>query len=81
VEPDLRIAGKLRARAVPGVGAGVEKHSFVVKDHKFIAPFRCDNCGGNAHLIRRSPHAATDLEIRVFECHECAYQTQRIVKA
>ncbi len=75
------MAGGLRARAVTGGWGGVEKHSFVVKDQKFIAPLRCDNCGGNAHLIRRSPHAATDLEIRVFECHECAHQTQRIVKA
>ncbi len=75
------MAGGLRARAVPRLGADVEKHSFVVKDHKFIAPLRCDKCGGNAHLIRRSPHAAKDLEIRVFECHECGHQTTRVVKA
>ena len=61
------------------LGAGVENHSFVVTDHKFIAPLRCSECGGNAHLIRRSPHAVKSLEIRIFECHECRCQTQRIV--
>jgi hypothetical protein len=64
-----------------GARAGVEKHSFVVKDHKFIEPLRCDECGGNAHLIRRSPHPVPSLEIRVFECHECGRQTKRVVKA
>jgi hypothetical protein len=73
------MAGRLRARAVPRVGAGVEKHSFLVKDHKFIAPLRCDKCGGNAHLIRRSPHAVRDLEIRVFECQQCGRRIERIV--
>ena len=63
-----------------GVGpAGVGRHSFVVKDRKFIAPLRCEKCGGNAHLIRRSPHAVKDLESRVFECHECGHQMQQIV--
>ena len=73
------MAGRLRARAVSGVGAGLEKHSFPVKDHKFIAPLHCDKCGGNAHLIRRSPHTVKDLEIRVFECYECGRQIARIV--
>jgi len=54
----------LRTVAVAWVGAGVEKHSFVVKDHKFIAPLRCEKCGGNAHLTRRSPHAVKDSESR-----------------
>jgi hypothetical protein len=72
----------LRTRAVGGgLGAGVEKHSILVKDHKFIRPVRCDQCGGNAHLIRRSPHPVDDLEARVFECHECGRQTKRVVKA
>jgi hypothetical protein len=71
------MAGRLRARAAPWVGAGVE--SLLVKDHKFIAPLQCDKCGGNAHLIRRSPHAVKDLEIRVFECYECGRQIERIV--
>ena len=72
-----RIAGRLRARAV--LGAGVEKHSFLVKDHKFIAPLRCNKYGGNAHLIRRSADAVKDSEIRVFECYECGRQIERIV--
>jgi Zn finger protein HypA/HybF involved in hydrogenase expression len=72
------MAGRLRALRC-GWGVGVENHSFVVTDHKFIAPLRCSECGGNAHLIRRSPHAVKSLEIRIFECHECRCQTQRIV--
>jgi Zn ribbon nucleic-acid-binding protein len=58
----------------------VEKHDLIVKDHKFIAPLRCDECGGNAHLTRRSPHPVDGLETRVFECHECGHQTKQIVK-
>ena len=73
--------GWLRIRAVTGSRARVEKQSLVVKDHKFIAPLRCDECGGNAHLTRRSPHPVENLETRVFECHECGHQTKRVVKA
>jgi hypothetical protein len=54
-------------------------HSFHVEDQIFIEPLRCENCGGNAHLTRRSPHGFEGLEIRVFECHECAHQIERIV--
>ena len=57
----------------------MNEHSFLVEDQKFIEPLRCENCGGNAHLTRRSPHGVKDLEIRVFECHECAHQIERIV--
>ena len=80
-EPAPRMAGRLRIRAVTGLRARVEKQSLVVKDHKFIAPLRCDECGGNAHLTRRSPHPVENLETRVFECHECGHQTKRVVKA
>jgi transcription elongation factor Elf1 len=75
------MAGRLRIRAVAGVGGRVEKHSIVVKDNKFIAPLRCGECGGNAHLTRRCPHPVDNLEARVFECHECGHQTERVVKA
>jgi hypothetical protein len=66
------------------LGAGaVEKRSFVVKEQIFIKPLRCGECGGNAHLIRRSPDPdrRDGTEIRIFECHECGHQTLRIVKA
>ena len=55
------------------------QYSDFVNDQKFIEPFRCENCGGNAHLIRRSPHPIEGLEIRTFQCHECGNQTKRIV--
>ena len=79
--PTPRMAGRLRIRAVTGSRARVEKQPLVVRDHKFIAPLRCDGCGGNAHLTRRSPHPVENLETRVFECHECGHQTRRVVKA
>ena len=61
----------------------MEKRSFVVKEQIFIKPLRCGECGGSAHLIRRSPDPdrRDGTEIRIFECHECGHQTLRIVKA
>ena len=70
----------LRTRAV-GRGWVMNEHSFLVEDQKFTQPLRCENCGGNAHLVRRSPHPVDNLEVRVFECHECERQTKRVVKA
>jgi Zn ribbon nucleic-acid-binding protein len=64
-----------------GVGGGAaEKRSFVVKEQTFIRPLRCVKCGGNAHLTRRSPDPVKKdgSEIRIFECHECGHQTERI---
>jgi len=72
------MAGRLPF-ALCWVGAGVEKHSFVVKDREFIVPLHCEKGGGNAHLIRRSPHPVPSSEIRIFECHECERQIERIV--
>ena len=61
------------------VGGAVERRSFVVKDQKFVRPIRCASCGGNAHLIRRSPDPVKrdGTEVRVFECHEWGHQTYR----
>jgi hypothetical protein len=63
-------------------GWAVERRSFVVKEQKFIRPIRCGKCGGNAHLIRRSPDPVKGdgSEIRVFECYDCGHQTLRTVK-
>ena len=36
-------------------------------------------CGGNTHLIRRSPRAVKDSEARVFECYECGRQIEQII--
>ena len=70
--------GQLRTCAV-GWGRVMNEHSFFVEDQKFIEPLRCENCGGNAHLTRRSPHAVKGSEIRVFECHECGHQIEQVV--
>jgi hypothetical protein len=58
----------------------MEQHSILVKQLKFIRPIRCDNCGGNARLVRRSPHRIKGSEIRVFECDGCGCQTTHVVK-
>jgi hypothetical protein len=60
------------------VGGGMERHSILVKQLKFITPIRCDKCGGKARLIRRSPHRIEGSEVRVFECHECGCQTMQV---
>ena len=64
-------------------GGAVERRFFVAKDQKFTQPIRCSNCGGNAHLTRRSPDPVKrdGLEIRVFKCYECGDQTYCAVKA
>ena len=58
----------------------MEQHSILVKELKFIKPIRCDNCGGNARLVRRSPHRIKGSEFRVFECDECGCQRTQVVK-
>jgi hypothetical protein len=58
----------------------MENHSILVKQLKFIKPIRCDNCGGNARLVRRSPHPIKGSEVQVFECDSCGCQTKKIVK-
>jgi hypothetical protein len=84
---DFREARRNRPNSAPFVlrisQRAVENRSFVVKEQKFIRPVRCIKCGGNAHLIRRSPDPVKEdgSEIRIFECHECGHQTLRIVKA
>jgi hypothetical protein len=71
------MAGMPRTRAVGG--AGYERAFLPCGEQIFIEPLRCENCDGNAHLTRRSPHGLEGLEIRVFACHECAHQIERIV--
>ena len=74
------MAGLPRAGLGWGLGS-MERHSILLRDHKFIEPARCDKCGGNARLIRRSPHPVEGLEVRIFECQECGGRTKRFVKA
>ena len=59
----------------------VDERVFFAKDQKFIRPLRCENCGGNAHLVRRSPDFAKGdgSEIRTFECPECEHQMRQII--
>jgi hypothetical protein len=59
---------------------GMEKHSILVKQLKFIKPIRCDNCGGNARLVRRSPHRIKGSEVQVFECDKCGCQINKVVE-
>jgi hypothetical protein len=59
----------------------MEANAILPKGQKYIKPLRCRECGGNAVLIRRSPHPLDGLEIRAFECQMCGNQTRRIIKA
>jgi hypothetical protein len=78
-EGALRDSGARATRARRRGTTGVGQRSGFVNDQKFIGPVRCEKCGGNAHLIRRSPHPIEGLEIRTFQCHECGNQTKRVV--
>jgi hypothetical protein len=78
-----QVAGHFRESDQASVATGglsMEEHSALPKDQIFIRPLHCEECGGNAHLIRRSPHFVNCLEIRTFECQECEHQMERIVK-
>jgi hypothetical protein len=81
----LRREGEV-AQLPPGTRSGwpagsMEANAILPKGQKYIKPLRCRECGGNAVLIRRSPHPLDGLEIRTFECQKCGIQTRRIVKA
>jgi hypothetical protein len=60
----------------------VNERAFFAKDQKFIRPLRCENCGGNAHLIRRAPDSLKrdGSEIRTFECPECKHQMRQTIR-
>jgi transposase len=47
---------------------------------KYISPISCPCCGASAHLIRRSPYAGLNAEIRTFECKDCHKQTGMTVR-
>ena len=64
-----------------GLVGSMEANAILPKGQKYIKPLRCRECGGNAVLIRRSPHPVEGLEIRTFECQKCGNQTRRIVNA
>ena len=64
-----------------GLVGSMEANAILPKGQKYIKPLRCTECGGNAVLIRRSPHPVEGLEIRTFECQTCGNQTRRIVNA
>jgi hypothetical protein len=64
-----------------GLVGSMEATAILPKGQKYIKPLRCSECGGNAVLIRRSPHPLDGLEIRTFECQKCGNQTRRIVNA
>ena len=42
-----------------------------------IEPITCPHCGGQAYLMRRTPHPKIKGEIWTFECKDCAKQTEK----
>jgi transcription elongation factor Elf1 len=45
----------------------------------YIEPITCPHCGGQAYLMRRTPHPKIKGEIRTFECKDCGKQTEKSV--
>jgi hypothetical protein len=42
-------------------------------------PIACPHCGGQAYLMRRTPHPKITGEIWKFECKDCGGQTEKSV--
>jgi hypothetical protein len=55
----------------------MNEHSFLVEARNLLNRFAVKTAAAMRILTRRSPHGVKDLEIRVFECHECAHQIER----
>ena len=43
----------------------------------YIEPITCPHCGGQAHLMRRTPHPKIKGEVWTFECKDCGKQTEK----
>ena len=56
----------------------MEGHSLFAETRQFIAPIGCNECDGEAHVIRRAPYPFEGLEFRTFECSECGNQMERV---
>ena len=56
----------------------MEGHSLFAETRQFIALIGCNECDGEAHVIRRAPYPFEGLEFRTFECSECGNQMERV---
>ncbi|MGA8972142.1 MAG: hypothetical protein WB496_02955, partial [Pseudolabrys sp.] len=43
----------------------------------YIEPITCPHCGGQAYLMRRTPHPEIKGEVWTFECKDCGKQTEK----
>ena len=56
--------------------------TFFPSGQVFLPPVKCPKCGGNAHVIRRTPdprNIAAD-ELRIYECAACGYVIEKTVR-
>ena len=69
----------LRTRAGRDWGmAGYGRAFLTCRTRQFIAPIGCNECDGEAHVIRRAPYPFEGLEFRTFKCSECGNQMERV---
>jgi hypothetical protein len=52
-----------------------KKSTFVKQT--YIESITCPHCGGQAYLMRRTPHPKIKGEIWTFECKDCGKQTEK----
>jgi rRNA maturation protein Nop10 len=43
----------------------------------YIEPITCPHCGGQASIMRRTPHPQIKGEVWTFECKDCGKQTEK----
>ena len=43
----------------------------------YIEPIKCPHCGGQASIMRRTPHPNIKGEVWTFECKDCGKQTEK----
>jgi hypothetical protein len=43
----------------------------------YIEPIVCPHCGGQASIMRRTPHPNIKGELWTFECKDCGKQTEK----
>lgn len=58
------------------------QNEFIPVEPTYITPITCSNCGGKAHLVRRSPAITGEGkgEMRTFECFDCDERAEMFIR-
>ena len=78
----VKSGGKSLQSVRVGSGVGMAK---LIKARKksasdkqtYIEPIKCPHCGGQASIMRRTPHPNIKGEVWTFECKDCGKQTEK----